>query len=45
MAKRNGALPTRDRYEIGVWDDPGTAAHHFVLRRIRDTQSLWFQSR
>jgi hypothetical protein len=35
-AKRNDALLTRDRYKLGVWDDPGTAAHHCVLRRIRD---------
>ena len=21
----------------GVWDDPGTAAHHFMLRRIWET--------
>jgi len=36
-AQRSDALQTRDRYKHRVWDDPGTAAHHFVLRRIRET--------
>jgi len=36
-AERNDALQTRDRYKFGGWDDPGTAAHHFVVRRIRET--------
>ena len=37
--KRSGMMrwQTRDRYKLGAWDDPGTAAHHFVLRRIRET--------
>jgi len=36
-AKRNDALQTRDRYELGACYDPGSAAHDFVLRRIRET--------
>jgi hypothetical protein len=28
-------LQTQDRCEFRVWDDPGTAAHRFTLRRIR----------
>jgi len=36
-AKRSGALQTRDRYKLGVCDDPGSAVHHFVLHRIRET--------
>jgi hypothetical protein len=36
-AKRNDALQTRDRYKLEVCYDPGTAAHHYVLRRIRET--------
>src|SRR5580704_10761331 len=37
MAARSGALQTRDRYELRVWRDPGSAVHHFVLHRIRET--------
>jgi hypothetical protein len=36
-AKRSDALQTRDRYELRVCDDPGSAVHHFVLHRIRET--------
>jgi hypothetical protein len=39
-AKRNDALQTRDRNELGVCDDPGSAAHRFTLRRIRETH-VW----
>jgi len=39
-AKRNDALQTRDRNELGVCDDPGSAAHRFTLRRIRETR-VW----
>jgi len=40
MAKRSGALQTRDRRKLRVRErraseDPGSAVHHFVLHRIR----------
>ena len=46
-AKRGGVQLTRDRYEAGVWNGPGSAAHHcsasktrvnalVVLHRVRD---------
>ena len=38
-AARSDALQTRDRNESGHWNGPGPAAHHFVLRRVRDTSS------
>src|SRR6202171_1496746 len=41
VAKRSDALQTRDRYELGVCDDPGSAMHHFVLHRIRETWTLF----
>jgi hypothetical protein len=40
-AKRNDALLTRDRYKLGVCDDPGSAAHRFALHRIRETPKKW----
>jgi hypothetical protein len=36
-AKRSGALLIRDRRSLRVRDDPGSAAHHFVLRCARET--------
>jgi hypothetical protein len=41
-AKRSGAPLIRDRLKGGIWDAPGSAAHHcarsrFMLRRARDT--------
>jgi hypothetical protein len=33
-----GAALIRDLYRLGVWDDPGSAAHHFVLRCARETR-------
>jgi hypothetical protein len=36
-AKRNDALQARDRYQLRVFDDPGSAVHYFVLHRIRET--------
>jgi hypothetical protein len=30
-------LLIRDRRKLGVCDDPGSAAHHFVLRCARET--------
>jgi hypothetical protein len=36
-AARSGALQTRDLHKRRVFDDPGSAMHHFVLHRIRDT--------
>jgi hypothetical protein len=38
-AAPSGALQTRDRYELRVWDDPGTAVHRFALHRIRETSA------
>jgi hypothetical protein len=37
VAQRSDALQNRDRYELGVWNDPGSAAHRFTLRCIRET--------
>jgi hypothetical protein len=35
--RRDNAAPLiRDRQELGVCNDPGSAAHHFVLRCARD---------
>jgi len=31
------ALQNRDRDKLRVWNDPGSAAHHFALHRIRET--------
>ena len=36
-AQRSDATQIRDRRLRGVCEYPGTAAHHFVLHRIRDT--------
>ncbi|MGD0026942.1 MAG: hypothetical protein ABSC37_20370, partial [Xanthobacteraceae bacterium] len=41
-AARSGAPLFRDRRKLSVWNDPGSAAHHFalaryVLRCARDT--------
>src|ERR1700692_2858495 len=36
-AARSGALQTRDRNELGVCDDPGSAMHRCALHRIRET--------
>jgi len=33
----SGALQTRDRSTLRVWNDPGSAVHHFVLRRVRES--------
>jgi hypothetical protein len=38
-AARSGALQSRDLRGLGVRDDPGSATHHFVLRRARETIS------
>jgi hypothetical protein len=35
-AQRSGAPLIRDRYEFGFWNDPGSAAHHFVMRCARE---------
>src|SRR5579871_271325 len=43
LAQRSGALQTRDRHELGVWNDPGSALHRFAryaLHRIRETGCL-----
>jgi hypothetical protein len=44
-AKRSGAPLIRDRFKGGIWNGPGSAAHHcalprFMLRRARDTRRL-----
>jgi hypothetical protein len=36
-AARSGAPLIRDRHALGVRYDPGSAAHHFVLHRARET--------
>jgi hypothetical protein len=36
-AARSAALQTRDRHETEIFCDPGSAVHHFVLHRIRET--------
>jgi hypothetical protein len=36
-AARSGALLIRDRHRLSVRYDPGSAAHHFVLRCARET--------
>ncbi len=37
-AARSGAPLIRDRRRLGVCNDPGSAAHHFVLRCARETE-------
>jgi hypothetical protein len=32
----NGALQTRDRSRLGVWNDPGSAVHRYALHRVRE---------
>ena len=44
VARYGDALQTQDRYELGVCDDPGSAVHHFVLHRIRETGVYRFNS-
>jgi hypothetical protein len=39
VQRASGAPQIRDRYKLSVWNGPGTAAHHFVLRCARDTIS------
>jgi hypothetical protein len=34
----SGALQNRDRRAYGAWNGPGSAVHHFVLHRVRDTE-------
>jgi hypothetical protein len=38
-AARSSAPLIRDRSRLGTCDDPGSAAHHFVLRCARETVS------
>lgn len=39
VAKRNDAPQTRDPgFLIGMNRGPGSAVHHFVLHRVRDTR-------
>jgi hypothetical protein len=33
-----GAPQSRDRYKLSVRNDPGSAAHHFVLRCAWETK-------
>jgi hypothetical protein len=37
QAKRSDAPLIRDRPKLGARNDPGSAAHHFVLRCARET--------
>jgi hypothetical protein len=38
----NDALQARDLYNLRVCDDPGSAAHRFTLRRIREKRLDYF---
>ena len=42
MSEANGALQTRDRYKLRVWNGPGSAVHRsriaLTLHRVRDTE-------
>jgi hypothetical protein len=31
-----GALLTRDRSKLRIWNDPGSAAHRYALHRVRE---------
>jgi hypothetical protein len=33
---RSGALQTRDRCGLGVFNGPGSAVHRFALHRVRE---------
>jgi hypothetical protein len=37
VQRDSGAPQIRDRPKLGVRNDPGSAAHHFVLRCARET--------
>ena len=39
-AKRRGALQARDRSKLCPCNDPGSAVHHFVLHRVRETRQF-----
>jgi hypothetical protein len=39
VQRENGAPQIRDRYKRRVFKDPGSAAHHFMLRCARDALS------
>jgi hypothetical protein len=34
-------VQNRDRYELGAWNGPGSAAQRFTLHRARDTRHAW----
>jgi hypothetical protein len=38
-ARHGGAPQIRDRCKLCVCNDPGSAAHHFMLRCARDTNN------
>ena len=40
MQRAGGASLIRDRHELGDCNDPGSAAHHCVLRCARETVQL-----
>ena len=40
-AARSGAPLIRDRRKLGVCNDPGSAAHHCVLRCARETRMAY----
>jgi hypothetical protein len=33
--RASGALQTRDRHKLGVWNDPASAVHRFALHHVR----------
>jgi hypothetical protein len=37
VQRESGAPLIRDRFKLGVRNDPGSAAHHFVLPCARET--------
>jgi hypothetical protein len=38
-AKRSGALQTRDRYELRVWNGPGSAVHRGAEKCTQSAQA------
>jgi hypothetical protein len=40
VQRDSGAPLIRDRRELGVRNDPGSAAHHFVRRGARDAPAV-----
>jgi hypothetical protein len=40
LQRESGAAQIRDRLKLRLCNDPGSAAHHFMLRCARDANSL-----